>query len=221
MASIEDLHNRCNTLRAQRKEEVISVLDKWLTKRFIEHSRPWHAVVGNKRCRPIPIHRDFYNDFNPSREEEDNYVFSNKYYWPNISQDELKSILKELGFVVYTEFSRLCIAVPPRKRGNAYTYAQEWVKKINYNYSTFIVKERSESLTTYNQVLCELFEYDDHKVQIGKDSIIFYGYKHPYVDTYTPKRKYLLNSLASVGIYEYRQNGHYEGLYLDCKRLKI
>ena len=61
MAYLEGVRKLYENLREKRKEELISVLDKWFEKRFITEDRVWHANEGTKRCRPVPIHSDFYN----------------------------------------------------------------------------------------------------------------------------------------------------------------
>jgi len=71
--------------RIQRREEVVKqILEYWLNKTFGYGNKPWRAIEGKKKLRPIPI----------------KLYYCNK-EWPNdVSKDFIIKVIKSLGFTV-------------------------------------------------------------------------------------------------------------------------
>ena len=57
MSTIKDLQDFIGKLRIEReneaKQRIEKLLEKFLQHYFIEDHRPWRAVIGNKRCKPV------------------------------------------------------------------------------------------------------------------------------------------------------------------------
>ena len=85
MATVDNLREHCKELRKKREEELKTVLDDYFDENFITKHRPFRAVIGNKKCKPIPIHNSFG---------------TYRYQWPNFSEELLRHELENLGFVV-------------------------------------------------------------------------------------------------------------------------
>ena len=68
MSTTKDLQKFIEKLRTEReneaKAEIEKRLEKFFQEFFIEAHKPWRAVIGNKRCKPVPIHYhiSFYKD---------------------------------------------------------------------------------------------------------------------------------------------------------------
>lgn len=79
MTTATELREYCDQLRIQREEDLKSILNDYFEFSFIEAHRPWKAVIGNKRCKPIsiPIRPYFYIS--------DETFFCYKFKWPNLS----------------------------------------------------------------------------------------------------------------------------------------
>ena len=228
MASLEGFRALYVNVREKRKEEVVKVLDSWFKCKFIRENRPWHANYGANRCRYVAIHRDFYNDF--SAESISKEFYSYLYRWPYMSQEELQEVLLELGFVFSSYGSRICIAVPIHEKGTPYTYAQNWVKEINHNYSVYVAHEKKIAEADFDKTINELRDYPSSKIHIAKDHIIFYDYKHPEFEVRgLPRRRFYNRFLKENGISEYIETTHddyglvdgtkYIGLRMDASKL--
>ena len=134
MTTINELRQYCERLSNERREELKSALNNYFSSTFIEGHRPFRAVIGNKRCKPIPIHRSFMMKSVES-------VYSYEMTWPNYSEELIRRELENLGFVITQ--NQISISVPPHKKGTTLTFAQKWVKKINDSYSEFCANEKS------------------------------------------------------------------------------
>ena len=153
MTTAKELRQHCEKLRENRKQELKLVLDSYFESMFIVGHRPFRAVIGNKKCKPIPIHRDFLAFSGET-------VLNYKIQWPNFSEELLRKELENLGFIITK--NRICISVPPYEKGAKLSFAQEWVRKINASYSDYCANEKKIAND-------EFLEYA--KVQYGK----YYG----------------------------------------------
>lgn len=198
----ELLREYCDKLKINCTEEIKSVLERYFTERFIEGHKPWRAVVGNKRCKPIPIYRSFVFPGVPGA------VW--RFEWPNITEAALRNELEKLGFVI--DKRRITVAVKPLKKGEKMTFAQKWVKKINESYSKYCANEIKNAKTMYFEVISELMTHPKEKIKITEDGIIFFDFKFGTTlsrQCVTALRKLLKDN----GIEElYNENGKYRGM---------
>ncbi len=221
-SSLEGIRTKCLDLHKLRKQEVISVMDKWFEKRFIKENRPWHANHKAKHCRPVPIHRDFNNTFSAeSILQKDTYLYD--FCWPYLTHAELENILLDLGFIVYSNGTRISLAVPIHQKGTPYTYAQRWVEFINHHYSEYVDKEKKNAKSDFEKTLEDLRNYPADKTFVGRESIVYFDYKHPELNLVRshPRRRFYIKFLEDVGITEYVLKGEYKGLYLDTLPLNL
>ncbi len=209
---LENIRIQCNKIHKNRRDTVKQMLILWLEKQFIyEHHRPWKAVLGNKRFRPVPIHRDFSSD----KIRNLNCVTNPSLYWPELPDEEILSIIKDLGFKicsVNTELDdnnksvvldELCLYVLPPEEGKPLTFAQEWVRKINNAYSKYVREERKIAKQHYFEVLSDLNglcsnDYADY-IRFGDDCVIIENYDY---SEYMSKicRAHVTRLLAKDGI---------------------
>lgn len=174
MSTINELHEFIEQLRSQRKVEneakkseaklqIEVALNEYLQKAFIEGHRPWRAVIGNKRCRPVPIHHGikFYGE----------YFHCEVPRWPNMSEEFIREYLEELGFVL-TE-SWICASVPAYKKGDQLSFAQKWVKKINQSYSIYCTQEKKKAIGMYSEFISELTLTPPEKIKFYDGYTLF------------------------------------------------
>lgn len=203
MTTAKELHNFCNELRNQRREEVKVLLTNWLAG-FIANHKRWRAVIGNRKCRPIPIHRDFTK----------NPLFSNYYIlWPDLPDEEIQAVIESLGFVVTGKnCNSFCLSVPPYENGKKLTFAQEWVRKINHNYSVYVAHERKKAEFFYHVILSELCDSSATNVKICNGYTLFEGYRFQ-TEISSQCYHYIRSLLAKDGIEQYYDEcDGYEGL---------
>lgn len=203
MTTAKELHNFCNEVRNQRREEVKVVLTNWLERFITEHKR-WRAVVGNRRCRPIPIHRNFTKD----------PLFSDyRLLWPDLPDKEIQEVIESLGFVVTGENCHFfCLSVPPCEKGKPLTFAQGWVRKINHNYSVYVAHERKKAEFFYHVILSELCDTSATNVKMCDGYTLFEGYKFK-TEISSKCAHYIRTLWAKDGIEQYYdEHGSYKGL---------
>ncbi len=196
MVTVKELRERCEELRSNRREELKSVLGDYFMSEFISTHKPWRAVIGNRRCRPIPIHRSFYFS------EQENQSW--KFLWPEFSKEALRDELQNLGFVV-SKYS-LAISVPACEKGKKLTFAQKWVRKINHSYSQYCENEKKQAQKLYSEMITKLYETPNEKVKTCGDYTLFYQFK--YECEVSPKCvTYIKKMMADDGIEEYYEDG--------------
>lgn len=201
MTSATELREHCDQLRIQREEDLKSILNDYFESSFIEAHRPWKAVIGNKRCKPIPIHRDFYSS--------DATSFCRKFKWPNLSEDSLRKGLESLGFVI-TEH-RISLAVPACEKGEKLTFAQEWVKKINYSYSQYCVNEKKKANELYAEFISKLHSAPSESVKTYEEYTLFEEFKfEPKISSKCAT--YIRDLMSRDGLEEYYEDGKYKGI---------
>ena len=81
MANAQELHKYCEQLREVYDKELENVFNEYFEIRFIKRHKPFRAIIGNKRCKPIPIYKDIDDR-------------TGLFYWPNFSEELLRKKLK-------------------------------------------------------------------------------------------------------------------------------
>lgn len=202
MTTERNLREHCDKLRVRRQEDLKTVLNDYFESAFISAHRPWKAVIGNKRCKPIPIHRDFCF-------LEETLLFSHKFQWPNFSEEVLRKELSNLGFVV-TEH-RISISVPACAKDEKLTFAQRWVKKINASYSEYCAIEMKKAKALYPEIISKLFSTSTKNIKTCDGYTLFCGFE---IDCkMSPKcAAYIRKLMLHDGIEECYENGEYKGI---------
>ena len=202
MTSAKKLRERCDQLRFQRKGDLKPILDHYFESSFIEDHRPWKAVIGNKRCKPIPIYRDFYSPDTTS------FSCRTKFKWPNLSEDLIRKGLKDLGFVI-TE-NRISLSVPACVKGEKLTFAQKWVRKINHSYSQYCANEKQKAIEIYEELISKLYSTSAMNIITCEGYTLFYVKSETKISAKCSK--YLRALMARDGIEEYYENDAYKGI---------
>ena len=201
MTSATELREHCDQLRIQREEDLKSILNDYFESSFIEAHRPWKAVIGNKRCKPIPIHRDFYSS--------DTTSLCREFKWPNLSEDLLRKSLENLGFVI-TEH-RISLTVPACEKGKKLTFAQEWVKRINSSYSQYCVNEKKKANELYAEFISKLHSVPSESVKTYEGYTLFEGFKF---ETKISQKcaNHIISLMSRDGLEQYYEDGKYKGI---------
>lgn len=201
MTTATELRKYCDQLRIQREEDLKSILNDYFEFSFIEAHRPWKAVIGNKRCKPIHIHSNFYS--------LDEAVFCHEFKWPNLSEDLLRKNLESLGFVI-TEH-RILLTVPACEKGEKLTFAQEWVKKINSSYLQYCVNEKKKANELYAEFISKLHSAPSESVKTYEEYTLFEEFKfEPNISSKCAR--YIKSWMLRDGIEEYYEDGKYKGI---------
>jgi hypothetical protein len=209
---VEKLRELCNEIHQERREEVETVFKCWLAD-FIKDNRPWRAVEGNKRCKPIPMHMNFSCGRIRNLRDEKKFYYR---YFPDLPDEEIKEIIEGLGFVVYDSrfnpnMGRFCITVPAYEKGKPLTFAQEYVRKINHNYSLYIAGERKKAREIFDKIITELTHMPIEKITRGKDFTLFEGYK--YEDEISLEcARFYRKLYKKAGMEIYYEDGEYKGI---------
>lgn len=168
----------CNEIYNERKNNVKFVLEKWLENFITINHRPWRAIEGKKKLRPIPINRNFFTP--DKKRNKENLIINSlsRFYWPDLPDEEIMNIIKDLGFNLYCRgetltLENMSLAVPAPRKGKPLTFAQKWVKKINDSYSEYMADEKHKAKTYYNSILKDLSNYDTDNIRINKGYMVF------------------------------------------------
>lgn len=201
MGTVNALREHCTNLHVKREKNLKSTLSEYFESAFIGKHKPFRAVIGNKRCKPIPIYRDFAFSI------KDAYGF--KFVWPNFSEETLRKELSNLGFVV-TE-NRISISVPPYKKGEKMSFAQEWVKKINHSYSVYCSNEKKMAEELYPDVIKKLHSTPTENIITYDGYTLFCNFRYEH----SISRKcatFIKRLMLRDGIKECFENGEYKGV---------
>lgn len=209
---VEELRELCNKIHEERRKEVETVFKCWLGD-FIKDNRPWRAVEGNKRCKPIPMYKSF--SYKRIRNLRDEGKFFSRYF-PDLPNKEIKEIIEGLGFVVfesryYDTEGNFCIAIPACEKGKPLTFAQEYVRKINYNYSLYIAEEKKKAREIFDEIITELSNMPIEKITRGKGLTLFEEYRYQTVVSRECAR-FCKRLYEKNGIKEYYEDGEYKGI---------
>lgn len=206
MTTIEDIREKNNELIIQCQKEFKDVLEKYLESVFIECNKPWRAIKGKKRVRPFPIHR--VSTWICSDGSEELRSWSNEF--PNLAEEIILKEFEKLGFIVTKD--KVCLLVPMYKGEKELTFAQNWVKKINTNYSEYCKKEYEKAERIYSECLSRLNSMSKENVKIFEDYAIYLDFK--YADELiSPKCHTRIKKLMlRDGIEEYFEGDKYIGL---------
>lgn len=150
MTDFNEIYKICVTVQKDYRRDLQEILDNYFLKHFIIEPRPWKAVLGNKQCKPIAIHRDF----SPL---ESYQTYPLRFNWPKYSYAMLTKELIKLGFVVYRKDHYLYLCTP-QVVGHQLTYAQKKVREINRSYGIYCAEEKKKAKKLYSQFLDSLVE---------------------------------------------------------------
>lgn len=171
MSTIKDLQDFIEKLRIERenvaKLQIEALLENFFQQSFIEGHRPWRAVIGNKRCKPVPIHHHigFYKESSIDKDS----------MWPDMPESFIREYLETLGFVLTK--GEICVSVPAYKKGEPLSFAQKWVRKINHSYSEYCVNEEKRAVEMYSDFIQELIETPVEKIKIRDGYVLFEKFK--------------------------------------------
>ena len=202
MTTAKELRQHCEQLRKEREEELKSVLSDYFESTFIAGHKPFRAVIGNKKCRPIPIHRWFLA-FSGER------LLNYKIQWPNFSDDMLRKELENLGFVITKD--RISISVPPCEKGAKLSFAQEWVKKINASYSDYCANEKKIANEVYSEAVSALLSTPTENIKTCDGYTLFCGVKFER-EVSSKCATFVKRLMARDGIEEHYEDGKYKGI---------
>lgn len=205
MTAIEQLRKSCDELRCEHQAELINALVNFKELSFIYPHRPWRAVVGNKKCKPIPIHRYI-------RYPENVSITSAADVWPHVSKGFLRRELENLGFIVTGEY--MCLSVPPVEYGKPLTFAQQYVKDINHSYSIYCQEQKEFATTSYLKLLSLLqSEVENGNAYTFDDYTFFPDFKVPEDSKVTIKcYKFVRKLMENDGIEEVFEDRTYKGV---------
>lgn len=170
MSMIEDLRDFINKEHEKRKGEIQTVVTKYFEDYFIACHKPWRAMVTKNKCVTEPFTDDILGVVFIG---EDTHTFGIK--WPDLSEEEIRKCLISLGFVV-SEFG-FHVAVPKWKKHETLTFAQEWVKKINDNYTLYCAQEKEQARALYPEVIYELKTSSPETIHYFPEYTLFEGFK--------------------------------------------
>lgn len=171
MATTKELYEFIEKLRIERekeaKQQIEKLLENFFQKCSIEGHRPWRAVIGNKRCKPVPIHHhiSFYNE---SYHDTDSM-------WPDMPESFIREYIEELGFVLTKH--QICVSVPAYKKGEPMSFAQKWVRTINQSYSKYCLSEKKLAVKMYSDYIDELINTPTEKIKIRDGYVLFEEFK--------------------------------------------
>lgn len=205
MTTIMELWKSCDALRCEHQEELINVLNKFMEDSFLYPHRPWRAVVGNKKCKPIPVYR--YIQY-----PDENVYNTPSIVWPRFSKGRLRRELEDLGFIVTGE--RICLSVPPVEYGETLTFAQQYVKEINYSYSIYCDKQKKIAKRSYQELLSLLqSEAEKGNAYTFDDYTFFPKLEMPKAKKVSPKCYTFIRRLMAIdGIEEVFEDKKYMGI---------
>lgn len=201
MTTVNTLREHCSNLYFEREKNLQSILSEYFESAFIGKHKPFRAIIGNKRCKPIPIYRDFAFSI------QEAYGF--KLVWPNFSEETLRKELSNLGFVIAE--NRISISVPPHKKGEKMTFAQEWVKKINHSYSVYCANEKKLAEELYPDVIKKLHFTPAENIITYDGYTLFRNFR--YERSISRKcATFIRRLMVRDGIKECFENGEYKGM---------
>lgn len=191
--------------REKKQKEVQSIVENWLNKKFGYGKKPWRAIEGQKKkIKPIPF-----------------YEYECDIKWTDIPIDLMIETIETLGFIVYPSLNAkgITLAIQKWERGEKPTWAQERIKKLNYDYSLYAEDEKKLAQFLFKQMLLELADYDIDKTEVCDGYTLFRNYT--YGETrgiksklnISPKcYKFIKRLYIENKIEEYFVNGKYIGL---------
>lgn len=211
MATTKELYEFIEKLRIERekeaKQQIEKLLENFFQKCFIEGHRPWRAVIGNKRCKPVPIHYhiEFYRESSVDKD----------WMWPDMPESFIREYLEELGFVLTKK--NICVSVDAYTKGETMSFAQEWVRRINHSYSVYCLNEKKLAEKMYSDFIQELIETPVEKIKICDGYVLFEKFK--FSKEVSRKCAHHLNRLLMNDgrIYAKVEDGKYLGTMVKFK----
>lgn len=202
MTTVKELRQHCERLTSKREEELKSALSEYFHSTFIAGHRPFRAVIGNKKCKPIPIHRTFVAFSGET-------LLSYKIKWPNFSEELLRKELENLGFIITK--NRISISVPPYEKGAKLSFAQEWVKKINASYSEYCANEKKVANEMYSEFISALYSVPVESIKTYDEYTLFCDFKFDRKIS-SKCATFIRRLMTRDGIEEYYEDGKYRGI---------
>lgn len=202
MTTANELRKHCENIRTERNEELKTILSDYFESTFIVAHRPFRAVIGNKKCKPIPIYRSFLT-------YSGGKILYYKIKMPNFSEELLRKELENLGFVITK--NRISITVPPCEKGAKLSFAQEWVKKINDSYSEYCDNEKKKAMEIYSHFVSALLSTPAESILTYDEYTLFCDFKFDCEISFkcaTFIRRLMLHDR----IEEYYEDGKYIGI---------
>ena len=202
MTTAKELRQHCERLTSKREEDLKSALSEYFNSTFIACHKPFRAVIGNKRCKPIPIHRAFVASSGET-------FLSSKIKWPNFSEELLRKELENLGFIITK--NRISISVPPYEKGAKLSFAQEWVKKINASYSEYCANEKKVAKEMYSEFISALCSVPVETIKTYDEYTLFCDFKFDRKIS-SKCLTFIRRLMVRDGIEEYYEDGKYIGI---------
>lgn len=171
MSNIKDLQDFIEKLRIEReneaKQQFEKLLENFFQQSFIDGHRPWRAMIGNKRCKPVPIHHHivFYKESSIDKDS----------MWPDMPESFIREYIEKLGFVLTND--AICISVRAYKKGEPMSFVQKWVRTINQSYSEYCQNEKKLAEKLYSDFIDELINTPTEKIKIC-DGYVFFVYQN-------------------------------------------
>lgn len=201
MSTIKDLQDFIEKLRIERENEaklqIEALLENFFQQSFIEGHRPWRAVIGNKRCKPVPIHHHigFYKESSIDKDS----------MWPDMPESFIREYLETLGFVLTK--GEICVSVPAYKKGEPLSFAQKWVRRINQSYSEYCVNEERRAVEMYSDFIDELINTPTENIKLRNGYVLFTGFKFSK-ELSRKSYHYLKKRMKEDGIFEVQDTEH-------------
>jgi len=216
MATAQELREHLQDVSTGKTEALKAVLNAYFKYSFIKAHKPFRAVKGNKKCKPIPIYRDFsgrrriyYSITTTDTHTEVNNIFEGlSFEWPIEPEGALRKELENLGFVL-TE-CRISIFVPPFQKGEPMSFAQEWVKKINASYAEYCDSEKKKATRLYKQFIDELMA-TPYTLQLDEDHVLYPNFRLNQSIS-RPCYKFIKRLMVANGIDAYYEGKEYKGI---------
>lgn len=216
MATINELRNYCKDLQIYREDidlykvsyedklvDLISILDNYFKVSYIQANKPWKAYDVEKWIEYSGI-REFVK------------------LYPDITEKELRSLFATLGYKVYFmgddsrfyEYSGISIIPKFFKEDGKLSYAQNWVRRINRNYSEYCKFEIRFAREIFPEFLDELMKTPAKKIEVYEDRVVYRDFHF----SIGPLSKQCLSKLKKIlrenGIFQLfdKSDGHYIGI---------
>ena len=202
-------------------DQMEEVMGRWFQQEFIDKHRSWHAVYGHRFGRSIPICSCFSFPDDPVKK---------RYVWPTKLPELIDIYMIDLGFIPFGRCveKNLSVMVPqaPFSRLVRRSFAQNWVKKINEEYSIYCSKEKRRADASFEVMMGEMGEWPESKIEKYEDKVLYRDYSFSHMthigDTGSREyRKFFNRRLMDNGILEATdQEGNYIGMICVLKTAK-
>ena len=192
MRTINDLYEHINQEHSKRQKQIKTAIIDYFTYHFIKCHKPWRAIKTRNKCVTEPFYA--------------------KLSWPNLPEDNIRECIIKLGFVLFRPSKTMWyVTVPKWKKGEKLTFAQEWVKKINDNYTKYCAQEKERAKALFSEYISELISSSPEKIHFFSEYTLFEGFVFREVISVECAR-FMREMLKNEGIEEYCENDKYVGI---------